>query len=200
MTLSPRTIGAEISELYAKSRANCALPGGVAHDIADSTGREGRRVVVFAESAHRARLPRYRGTFHVIVSFMVVLVARVYAARHVLSLAARIDRASRRFGFGDRACLLFDSDRPELFRLETRRFRISRHFRADEPLYPCLRHDAYHGRLDSVVSRLSVRRRHQSGHGSALRRHGDRDLEGDAARAGASEHGAARAGKPASCQ
>jgi hypothetical protein len=44
---------------------------------------------------------------------------------------------------------------------------------------------------DPVVSGLSARRRHQSGHGCALRRHGCRDLEGDAARAGASKHGAA---------
>src|SRR5258708_19909749 len=129
---------------------------------------------------------------------MVVVAARLYAAWHVLSLATATDCASRRLGFIDCACLLFDSSRPDLFRLNAHRPRLPQHFRVDGSLHSCLRHHPYYGRLDPLVSRLSARRRHQSGHGSALRRHRGRDLEGDAARAGASHHGAAPAGKPAS--
>ena len=42
------------------------------------------------------------------------------------------------------------------------------HFRVDGSLHPCMRHDPCHERLDPVVSGLSGRRRHQSGHGAAL--------------------------------
>ena len=89
---------------------------------------------------------------------MVDVAAGLHAARHVLSLATGTDRAPCGVGFVDRACLLFDSDRPDLFRIEARRFGIPQHFRTDGSLHPCLRHDARDERLDPVVSRLSGRR------------------------------------------
>jgi PAS domain S-box-containing protein len=61
------------------------------------------------ESPHPVRL------YHDIVSFMADVAARLHAAWHVLSLAAGTDCASCRLGFTDCACLLFDSDCPDLF-------------------------------------------------------------------------------------
>src|SRR5258708_33287125 len=99
---------------------------------------------------------------------MVVVAARLYAAWHVLSLATATDCASRRLGFIDCACLLFDSSRPDLFRLKAHRPRLPQHFRVDGSLHSCIRLHPYYVRLDPLVSILSSRRRRETGHGTPL--------------------------------
>jgi len=88
-------------------------------------------------------------------SFVVAFADRLHTTRHMFTVAARANRASRRFR-RHRHRVLFYPFCANLFRLEARRSRIPWLIRAQQCVYIGVRHDPHSVHRDVVATGLSA--------------------------------------------